>query len=162
MHVDLDTRECLGETKQIDGNVWLGTPNVAPFWMDPGNVSIGTQVEVSITSARVRASVVGSEPVTTDKYWGIDCWVVQAEYENSTWWYDKATGLMIKYRGYAGGAGSTADLLDTNIQVGGTRTLFGLEPIVLYSLAGLVAVCAVGVVAILLARRRKAPPVPLP
>jgi len=43
----------------------------------------------------------------------------------------------------------------------GRETLFGLEPILFYSLAGLAAVCAVGIV-ILLIRRGKARPSPPP
>lgn len=42
------------------------------------------------------------------------------------------------------------------------ETIFGLEPIVFYSLVGLVAVCVVGVVAILLTRRRRTPALPPP
>jgi len=42
------------------------------------------------------------------------------------------------------------------------ETIFGLEPIIFYSVAGLVAVCVIGAAAFLLTRRRKAAPMPPP
>jgi len=118
----------------------------------PANLTVGDSVYIS---GYGNVTIAGE---TTRTYAGASRTVVYASISQYgtqlTYYWDKQTGVMVEASTTSGGVTATAKATETNMW---QPELFGLDPILLYSLI-IVTIVIVAAVAFLAIRRKKKPP----